>query len=100
MVELFCVDINRQLTLQLDHGSCMEDVTNFLKDQKIISKDTYISYSLPNSPTSVNSLWTLKQIMETFDLNLQDKLIFTLQVNEEDQYYGRFRKRKEVCCKC
>ena len=81
MVELFCVDINRQLSLQLDDGSCMEDVTNFLKDQKIISKDTYISYCLPNSQTSVNSLWTLKQIMETFDLKLQDKLIFTLQVN-------------------
>lgn len=100
MVELFCVEINRQLTLQLDHSNCMEDVTNFLKDQKMIGKNTDISYSLPNSQTSVNSLWTLKKIMETFDLKLQDKLIFTVQVNEEDHDYGRFQKRKEVCCKC
>jgi hypothetical protein len=78
----------------------MEDVTIFLRDQKIIGRKTDVSYSLPNNPTSVNSFWTLKQIMETFDLKLQDKLIFTVQVNEEDHDYARFQSRKEACCKC
>ncbi len=100
MVELFCVVINRQLTLQLDHNNCMEDVTSFLLEQKIIGKNTDVSYSLPNNPVEVNSLWTLRQIIETFDLACQDKIILTVQVNEEDRDYGKFQKRKEACCKC
>jgi hypothetical protein len=76
-------------------------VTTFLRDQKIIGRKTDVNYSLPNSPTSVNSYWTLKQIMETFDLKLQDKLIFTVHIDEEDHDYAKFHKGKDPCCpKC
>lgn len=77
----------------------MEDVTVFLVDQKIISKNTDVNYLLPNNPTPINSLWTLKQIMETFDMCL-DKIVFTVQVKDSDEDYGKFQKRKEACCKC
>jgi len=63
MVELICIGVNQQLTLQLDYHNCLEDVSKFLIDQKIIHKNAGIGYLLPNNPIPINSLWTLKQIL-------------------------------------
>lgn len=99
-VELTCVDLNREILLQLNFHNCLEDVTQFLLDQKIIGKNTEVNYLLLNGSSPVNTLWTLQQIMETFDLQNEEKLRFMLQVGEESYEYGKFQKKREVCCKC
>ncbi len=39
--------------------------------------------------------------METYDLQNDDKLYFTVQIKEDnDSGLSRFKKGKEACCKC
>lgn len=78
------MEINRQLTLQLDHFNCLEDITKFLREQKILHKSAEINYLLPNNPSPLNTLWTLRQIMEMYDLLYQDKLSFTVQIKDDE----------------
>ena len=69
-------------------------MTQFLLEQKIVTKHTELNYHLENNSQLLNTLWTFRQIKTTQNLELCKRLTFVVRIKEDEYEYGSFQKRK------